>query len=127
MRPVGLVLALSLGVPGCAQTIEDKSTEHRTFSGVRELIIDDVNGSIDVIASTGGAVEADITRTLSAESQDRIALARKEVRLDVAQEGGLLRLMVDGPFRHGNSGYHAAYDFKLRVPRDIKLDLRTVN
>src|SRR5580704_4148112 len=101
MRPFGLVLALSLGLTALAQTIEDKSTEHRTFSGVRELIIDNVTGSIDVTASTGNSVEADITRTLSAESQDRIALARKEVRLDVAQEGGLLRLLVDGPFRHG--------------------------
>ncbi|MGD1094978.1 MAG: hypothetical protein ABSB35_23665 [Bryobacteraceae bacterium] len=127
MRLAGLVLALSLGVPGFAQTIEDKSTEHRTFSGVRELILDNVTGSIDVTASSGSSVEGDITRTLSAESQDRIALARKEVRLDVAQEGGLLRLLVDGPFRHGYSGYHAAYDFKLRVPRDIRLDLRTVN
>jgi DUF4097 and DUF4098 domain-containing protein YvlB len=35
--------------------------------------------------------------------------------------------MVDGPFRHGSSGYHAAYDFTLRVPKDIRLDLRTVN
>ncbi len=69
----------------------------------------------------------DIAKTLSAESRDRIALARKEVTLDVAQEGGLVRLMVDGPFRHGNSGYQATYDFKVRVPRDIKLDLRTVN
>jgi DUF4097 and DUF4098 domain-containing protein YvlB len=127
MRHTGFVLALSFGVLGFAQTMEDKSNEHRTFSGVRELIIDNVTGSIDVAASNGSAVEADITRTLSAESQDRIALARKEVRLDVTQEGGLVRLMVDGTFRHGYSGYHAAYDFKLRVPRDIKLDLRTVN
>jgi DUF4097 and DUF4098 domain-containing protein YvlB len=127
MRPIGFVLAVSLGALGFAQNIEDKSTEHRSFPGVRELIVDNVTGSIEVTASNGSSVEADITRTLSAESQDRIALARKEVRLDVTQEGGLVRLMVDGPFRHGYSGYHAAYDFKLRVPRDIKLDLRTVN
>jgi DUF4097 and DUF4098 domain-containing protein YvlB len=127
MRHTGLVLALSWAVLGFAQTIEDKSKEHRTFSGVRELMVDDVTGSIDVTASNGSSVEADIVRTLSAESQDRIALARKEVRLDVTQEGGLVRLMVNGSFRHGSSGYHAAYDFTLRVPRDIRLDLRTVN
>ena len=78
-----------------AQKVEDKSAEHKTFAGVRELIIDDVTGSIEVTGTTGGAVEMDISKTLSADSQDRVALARREVRLDVVQEGGLVRLMVD--------------------------------
>jgi DUF4097 and DUF4098 domain-containing protein YvlB len=122
-----LGLVLNFGVPSFAQKIQDKSSEHRTFAGVREIIIDNVTGSIEVTASTGNSVEADIVRTLSAASQDRIALARKEVRLDVTQEAGLVRVRVDGSFRQGHSGFEAAYDFKLRVPREIKLDLRTVN
>jgi len=110
-----------------AQQVEDKSIEHKTFAGVRELIIDNVTGTIEVIGTPSGAVEMDISKTLSADSQDRVALARREVRLDVVQEGGLVRVMVDGPFRRGYSGYQVIYDFKVRVPRDIKLDLRTVN
>ena len=122
-----LYLAFSVGSSLAFAKIEEKSNEHKTFMGVNELIIDNVNGFIEVTAAAGGAVEMDIAKTLSAESRDRIALARKEVTLNVAQEGGLVRLMVDGPFRHGHSGYEATYDFKVRVPRDIKLDLRTVN
>jgi len=107
---------------------EEKSAEHKSFSGVHELIIDNVNGVIEVTGSSGGSVEVDIAKTLKARTQDRIALARREVKLDVTQEGGLVRLKVDYPFRdHGGPGYDAIYDFRVRVPRDIRLDLHSLN
>jgi len=131
------MLALALAAAAWAQ-VEEKSSEHKTFAGVRELVIDNVIGFIEVSASSGGAVEMDIDKTLRADSSDYASLARKEVKLEVTQEGGLVRLLVDGPFRchcgdnssinfRGDSGYRVIYDFKVRVPRDIKLDLRTVN
>jgi DUF4097 and DUF4098 domain-containing protein YvlB len=79
----------------------------------------------------------EIDKTLSGESDDRLALAKKEISLSTTQEGGLVRLMVDGPFRchcpdhsvsfHGHEVFRFNYDFKVRVPRDVKLELRTVN
>jgi DUF4097 and DUF4098 domain-containing protein YvlB len=118
----GLAYALAFG------QLEEKSAEHKTFSGVRELIIHNVNGSIEVTTSTGAAVEIDIARTLSAETSDRLALARKEAALEITQEGGLVRLRAGEWFRNfGDPGYRATYDFKVRVPREILLDLRTVD
>lgn len=120
-----------------AQQLEEKSTDHKSYSGVRELVIDNVSGSIEVTASTGGTVEVEIAKSLRADSQDRMNIAKKEVSLAERREGGLVQLMVDGPFRchcsdnsisfHGRELYQFTYDFKIRVPRDISLDLRTVN
>jgi DUF4097 and DUF4098 domain-containing protein YvlB len=128
---LGLALALAL------DAAEEKSAEHKTFSGVRELVIDNISGFIEVTASTGNSVEMDIEKTLSGESADRLSLARKEISLSTTQEGGLVRLLVDGPFRchcsdnsvsfHGHQVYDFNYNFKVRVPRDVKLELRTVN
>ena len=128
---VGLTLALALNAA------EEKTTEHKTFSGVRELVIDNITGFIEVTASTGSSVEMDIEKTLSGSSDDRLALAKKEISLGTTQEGGLVRLLVDGPFRchcaensvnfRGYEVYKFDYDFKVRVPRDVKLELRTVN
>jgi hypothetical protein len=120
------------------QNIEDKTTEHRSYTGAHELIIDDITGSIEVTASTGGTVEVDVEKTLRAWTQDRMTLAKKEISLAERREGGLVQLMVDGPFRchncdnnsnnfRGENLYEFQYDFKIRVPRDLKLDLRTVN
>ena len=89
-----------------------------------------MNGFIEVTGGSGGTVEMDVDKSLQASSQDRLALAKKEISLDVTREGGLLRVMVNGPFRSrggGDLGYQFTYNFKLRVPRDISLDLRTVN
>jgi hypothetical protein len=128
---LGLVLAAVLNAA------EEKTTEHKTFSGVRELVIDNITGFIEVTASAGGSVEIDIEKTLSGESADRLSLAKKEISLATQQEGGLVRLLVDGPFRchcsdnsvsfHGHQVYDFNYNFKVRVPRDVKLELRTVN
>jgi len=128
---LGLALALALNAA------EEKSNEHKSFSGVRELVVDNITGFIEVTASTGNSVEMDIEKTLSGESADRLSLARKEISLSTTQEGGLVRLLVDGPFRchcsensvnfRGHEVYGFNYDFKVRVPRDVKLELRTVN
>ena len=128
---LGLALALALNAA------DEKSNEHKSFSGVRELVIDNITGFIEVTASNGNSVEMDIEKTLSGESADRLALARKEISLSTTQEGGLVRVLVDGPFRchcsdnsvsfHGHQAYDFKYNFKVRVPRDVKLELRTVN
>jgi hypothetical protein len=128
---LGALLAVALNAA------EEKTTEHKAFSGVRELVIDNITGYIEVTASSGNSVEMDIEKTLSGESTDRLALARKEISLSTTQEGGLVRLLVDGPFRchcsensvsfHGHQVYDFNYNFKVRVPRDVKLELRTVN
>ena len=117
--------------------IDDKSTEHKSYAGVRELIVDNIRGNIEVTASTGSSVEMDIEKTLSAQSQDRLAIAKKEISLAERREGGLVELTVDGPFRchcgndsinfHGDQLYSFNYTFKIRVPKNISLDLRTVN
>jgi DUF4097 and DUF4098 domain-containing protein YvlB len=133
MKRMILALVLAAGL----HAAEEKTTEHKTFSGVRELVIDNITGFIEVTTSTGGSVEMDIEKTLSGESADRLSLAKKEISLSTTQEGGLVRLLVDGPFRchcsensinfRGYEVYKFSYDFKVRVPRDVKLELRTVN
>src|SRR5262249_5209725 len=62
---------------------------------------------------------------------------KKEVTLEMTQDGNRVRLYVNGPFRCQNFGsdwcrqqnrhYVVDYDFKLQVPQRINLDLKTVN
>ncbi len=114
-----------------AQPLEDKANEHKSFSGVRELIVDNINGHIDVTAYSGSTVEADIERTFRARSQDRLNIAKKEVSLETRQEGGMVQMAVHHPDHSSDSWwrqvYEFRYDFKIRVPRDLYLELRTVN
>lgn len=119
--------------------VEQKTTEHRSFTGAQKLILDDVLGSVEVTGYNGNKLQVDVTKTLEAESPERAEAAKREVKLDMDQSGGVVRVFVDGPFRchcdDGHSvsyrgerrdGYQVIYDFKIKAPFGTYLDLHTV-
>jgi DUF4097 and DUF4098 domain-containing protein YvlB len=105
-------------------------------AGRKSLEIDNVWGSIEVIADTTDKVELTVRRTNQAESKEKLERAKKEVTLDVTQEDGALKLYVNGPFRcqcddcrhsRDDEGYRVKMDFNVHVPRDIDIKVKTVN
>jgi hypothetical protein len=118
--------------------IEERTTESKAFGAAKLLIVDNVWGSIDVSGGDAGAVQVDVSKRIRAESPERLEAAKREVRLDMSQSGDTVKLYVDGPFRcdcsggrsvrmRGHSGYQVDYDFRIRAPRDARVDLYTVN
>ena len=133
-----MILTLAVGVLlAVVPDVEDRSVETKIFQGARLIIVDNVNGSIDVTGEPGNEVRLEVTKRIQAESPERMQAAKNEVKLDEQQTGDTLKLYVDGPFRcncndrsshrHGHDGYTVYYDFKLRVPANAKVDLYTVN
>jgi hypothetical protein len=119
---------------------KEQETIQKTFTlsaaGERSLEVDNVFGSIEVVGTASDQVQLVVTKSIRAHSQAELERAKKEVTLDITQEGNRLRLYVNGPFRchNHNSGccreerhYVVEYDFKLQVPQRINLDLKTVN
>ena len=68
-----------------------------------------------------------------ARTKGRIQKAEEEVKLDITEEGNVIDIYVDGPFRHqhrdrGNwndPGYLVHYDFEIKVPRKTNIYLKT--
>ena len=65
-----------------------------------------------------------------------MAEAKRDVKLDMSQQGNFVRLYVDGPFRSGNGvnyrgddyyGYRVVVDFDVQVPYDTEVVLKTIN
>ena len=123
---------------------QEQETIHKTFSGAKSIEIDNVNGSIHVTGYDGAEIQMDAHKTLTADSAERADAARREVKLDITEAGGDVRVYVDGPFRchcedrrsfrdrnnmneHGRRGYKVAYDFEVKVPRAIAIYLGTIN
>jgi hypothetical protein len=105
----------------------------------RAIEIDNIFGSIEVVGGSGNQVELVVDENTRAESKEALALAHKEVNLDITQPDGGLRLYVDGPFRcncedgcrgqrrRHDDGYIVKMDFVLHVPSNVDVDVRTVN
>jgi len=138
--PALIILPL-MALPLMAQEHE---AIHKTFSGAKSIEVDNVFGSIRVTGHDAAEVQVDANRTITADNSERAAAAKREVKLEMTQNGGDVRLYVDGPFRcqcdgrpsfrsrnnvheHGRRGYKVVYDFDIKVPRNTALYLGAVN
>lgn len=135
---IAAVLLLA-GMPLLAAEVEQNETIQKTYplagSAPRKVIVDNVNGSIRVTGYAGSEFRLVAHKRLRAESSERAERARRDVTLDISQDGNTVRFYVDGPFRcrdggvnfDRDPGYEVKYDFDLQVPRDTATDLRTIN
>ena len=120
--------------------LEEKETLKRTFdtgsgSG-RKLLVDNVHGFIHITGASGSQVQVSIEKHIYADSSDAMAEARRDVKMDMSQQGNFVRLYEDGPFRSANGtnyrgdnhyGYRVVFDFEVQVPFDTELVLKGVN
>lgn len=120
--------------------VQQQETIQKSFSMAgaahKSLEIDNVWGSIEVVGTNSDQVQLTVNKSTRAESKDKLDQAHKEVTLDIAEQPGSLKLYVNGPFRcHCDDGcghrefegYIVKMDFKLQVPRDIDVKVKTVN
>jgi len=121
---------------------EDHEAIHRSFplAGSQadwKLMVDNVSGRIHVNGYDGSEVRIDIDRHNRAESQDKLAEAKRRVTLEISQSGGTVRLVEDGPFRNGDDGinyrgdrhygYRVDFNYEIQVPRAMALKLKNFN
>jgi hypothetical protein len=143
---LAVILGLSFGASEYPVTEKEEIRKTLTFADpakAKSLAVDNIFGSIEVAGGSGQEVEMVIVKTIRAKSQEKLLKAKEEVILDISQDGNDLLLFVDGPFRskeedrpsrwkstesreRRHPGYEVQYDFKVKVPREIDLDIRTV-
>jgi len=122
--------------------LQESDTEEirQTFAGGArplQVVVDNLNGSIEVVGHDADRVELVARRTNRARSPEKLQEAKRAVQLDIDAEPGRVRLYVDGPHRDRDGrthdlgarhmGYQVDFDFTLHVPRHAEVDLRTVN
>jgi hypothetical protein len=125
---------------GWSMPVRDEESIHKTWtvaavSGSRVIEVDNVSGSIEVIGGDGNEVRMDVDKTLRAESDSALDRARKEVTLDISQDQGVLKIYVKDPTRcdgpgcwsFGHEPYFVEMNFRLVVPRNSDLTLKSVN
>ena len=150
MKRIVYVLAILLPALGHGQRhdrhgrnwrVEDKENVNRTFdvsagSGPQKLLVDNVNGYIHVTGYSGRQIQLTAVKQIGADSSEAAAEGKRDVKLDISQQGNFVRLYVDGPFRSHDGvnyrgddyyGYRVYFDFDIQVPFATELVLKTVN
>lgn len=152
LRRGALLLALaaiSTALP--ARALEDSRTwrEVKTFTaggGPRALELNGFRGNITAMATRGDAVEIVVHEKVTGRSKEEIDEARRQVTVDLSQQGNRVTVYVDGPFRCHDREYdrehcrnctcgdrdrdrvsqRVTHDFELRIPAGTEIDLGTV-
>ena len=122
--------------------VEDNEKIDRSFSFTgadpRKLLVDNISGFVHVTGYSGAQVQVTVAKHIGADSTAAMTEAKRDVKLDMSQQGNFVRLYVDGPFRNSNGngvnyrgddyyGYRATFDYEIQVPFDTELVLKTIN
>lgn len=131
----------ALNLLGSNYKVEEKEKIQKTLkfedpSKPKEILVDNIFGSIAVEGYMGQAVQLLVHKTIKGRTKEKIQRAKEEVELEITEDGNRIDLYVDGPFRCNhkgrhwkrwcNPGYEVHYDFELKVPHQTSLCLKTV-
>lgn len=114
-----------------------KTFKFATTSEPKKVVVDNMDGFIDVVGYDGDEVQLVAHKEICAESDGKIKEAKADVTLEIKEEANKIVFYVDAPWRGPNGsmnyrgwhyyGYEVSYDFELKVPRKTSLYLKTVN
>ncbi|HTS65220.1 MAG TPA: hypothetical protein VMH28_24530 [Candidatus Acidoferrales bacterium] len=147
MRYTACIVVLALPLAALARRsdrdwkIDEKESLHQSFnvtagSGGKKLLVDNIHGYVHITGSSGGEVRVNIDKHIFADSQEAVAEAKRDVKMDMSQQGNFVRLYEDGPFRtHDGTnyrgedyyGYRVVFNFEIEVPADTELIVKTLN
>jgi hypothetical protein len=145
MRYAAILALAGLPIAICARDhdrnwkLDEKESIQKSFdvsANGRKLLVDNIHGYVHVTGYGGTQVQVSVEKHIFADTQEAITEARRDVKLDMSQQGNFVRLYEDGPFRNNNGtnyrgedyyGYRVVFDFDVQVPFDTELVLKTVN
>jgi hypothetical protein len=130
-----------------APVVDVQDTVRRTLqwssAGDHLLEVSNISGSIRIVASDRRDIELVAERTIHADSDAAASDAKRDVRLDVSESAGTVRVCADAERcgcrtsdrstdrwsfgRWREDRYRVEIDFELRVPKDTRLMVCTIN
>src|SRR5262249_5304195 len=121
--------------------IDEKEATQKAFSvrsgsGPHKLLVDIVGGYVHVTGYSGSEVRVTIDKHILADYREAVEEAKRDVKLDMSQQGNFVRLYEEGPYRNGNGinyrgddyyGYRVRWNCDIEVPTDTEVIVKTVN
>jgi hypothetical protein len=145
MKYAAILLLAAMPAALCARdydkhwNMDEKESIRKSFdvpAGGRKLLVDNVHGFVHVTGYSGSQVQVSVEKHIYADRSEAMAEAKRDVKLDMSQQGSFVRLYVDGPFRTSNGmnyrgddyyGYRVDFDIDVQVPFDSELVVKTMN
>jgi DUF4097 and DUF4098 domain-containing protein YvlB len=131
-----ICFAAAVNASELTEHTSQKLTMHFAGPGTHTLEVRTIEGNIKVEAYDGADVEMIVDKSLSAENEEEMRAAHRDVVLDIGDNAATIHAIVQYPNQQtcggrggftSHSGYRARFDFTIRVPRTVRLQLCTIN
>ncbi len=108
----------------------------------QQLLLKNVTGNVRVVGYDGKEVKIVAEKTIEADNQEDLQRGIKEIQLEARLEGQTMLVYMDAPFvtyewtkdhtryqvkRYNDDDYAYRMDFTVQVPRNLNLNVSTVN
>jgi len=122
--------------------IDQKESLNQTYnvgdgSGPHKLLVDTMSGFIHITGTSGSQIRVNVDKHILADYNEAVAEAKRDVKLDMSQQGNFVRLYEDGPFRSRDGGtnyrgddyygYRVLWNLEIEVPTDTELVVKGIN
>jgi hypothetical protein len=121
--------------------IDQQESIHQNFnvtsgSGPRRLLVDTISGYIHITGYSGSEVRVKVDKHILADYNEAVAEAKRDIRLDMSQQGNFVRLYEDGPFRNRDGtnyrgddyyGFRVLWNCDIEVPADTEVIVKSIN
>lgn len=128
-----LTLAAGSGSWAAAATLTERLDETHALAAGGEVTLDNVNGNIDITVWDRNEVRIRAEKRVRAASETKAEEALEELRVEIRTHANSIEVETRHPNRSGfrnwlsSSHISAEVDYQLTVPRNVSLDLVTVN
>jgi len=126
---LGLALSACSGANGIMNTFSADETLTESFTVSPEaarVVVEMFNGSIEVVTSEDGSVQAEVVKRGAGISQQAAQEDLSKIEVTMTQEGDTVRIIARRTDPNLNIGSSSA-SASLQVPAGVALDLRTSN
>ncbi len=126
------------------ETIQ-KEVQFNSSSKENTFYVNNMNGDIEVEGYNGKTIQIEVVKTIRGKSEEIVAKGKREINLKIAQRGNKIYAYSNSPytnfdietgeynhkenwnFRYRRRHYKYSLDFKIKVPKNISIDVSTVN
>ena len=125
----GLSVALLIAGAASAETAQENFERSYAFTAGQRLSLENTNGDISIEAWDGDEIRVQATKRVKARGGSADELLR-ELRIEVEVDARGVAIETVYPRRNGLFGWNnvsASVEYRVQVPRQADLELRTVN
>ena len=148
LKPLIMIIVCCCTITATAQksteTIKEE-VQFNTTSKDNVFFVDNMHGAVEVEGYNGKTIVIEVIKTITGKSSEIVAKGKREINLKVEKKGNKIYAYSDSPYtffdletgkyshrenwnsRRSRRKYEYSLDFKIKVPKNVSIDVSTVN